>query len=227
MSKNKYSDAIQEGVPKADDVYNVTPPKEIELPKRRDSDDLGVAVIGTTGLTFKGELSPEQWLELGIKLRERTDKLQWSIGDWIRYGDAKWGEIYYQAEQVTGYAYRTLIRFKNVAEFYDNQLFLRRNNLTFTHHAVAYEEFPKELVNTCLDDAEALGWSVKQMREQMKPEQLPSGSEEKHSAHYRRHERYMSRFTAYQYNRMSDEERIQIRIDLKFALKQMDKWERS
>lgn len=49
------------------------------------------------------ELNRRQWVDAGRKLGAIGRSSQWWIGDWIRYGSAKWGERYSEAAYVTGY----------------------------------------------------------------------------------------------------------------------------
>lgn len=58
----------------------------------------------------------------------------WWIGDWLLYGTAKWGERYVEAAKITGYDSKTLRNIRYVSSCFD--LSLRRDNLTWSHHAL-------------------------------------------------------------------------------------------
>ncbi len=44
------------------------------------------------GLTIRKELSLEEWRELGRVLAARRDQWQWQVGDWLAYGEERYGE---------------------------------------------------------------------------------------------------------------------------------------
>jgi hypothetical protein len=57
---------------------------------------------------------------------------QWTIGDWIRYGHAKFGERYAPAARITGYDVQTLMNMVHVASRFD--VSRRRKGLSWSHH---------------------------------------------------------------------------------------------
>jgi hypothetical protein len=59
---------------------------------------------------------------------------QWWIGDWVRYGAARWGEKYAEAARVTGYDVASLRNMAWVASRFD--LSLRNDKLTWSHHVL-------------------------------------------------------------------------------------------
>ena len=59
---------------------------------------------------------------------------QWWIGDWVRYGTARWGEKYAEAARVTGYDTASLRNMAWVASRFD--LSLRNDKLTWSHHVL-------------------------------------------------------------------------------------------
>jgi hypothetical protein len=58
---------------------------------------------------------------------------QWWLGDWVRYGSAKWGEKYQRASRITGYDVKSLRNLAYVAGRFD--ISRRRDTLTWSHHA--------------------------------------------------------------------------------------------
>ncbi len=80
------------------------------------------------------ELNRRQWVDAGRKLGAIGRSSQWWIGDWIRYGSAKWGERYSEAAYVTGYDQATLRNMAWVASQFD--LSLRSDKLTWSHHVL-------------------------------------------------------------------------------------------
>jgi hypothetical protein len=73
------------------------------------------------------------WLAAGVSLAEFGRVNNWWVGDWIRYGNAHWGEKYTEAARVTGLDAKTLRNIAYVASRF--QLSRRRDNLSWTHHA--------------------------------------------------------------------------------------------
>jgi hypothetical protein len=61
------------------------------------------------GTTFK------EWEEIGLFLKETNGAIQWWIGDWINFGEHKYGEKYAQALDYTDYSLSSLWRIRNVS----------------------------------------------------------------------------------------------------------------
>lgn len=88
--------------------------------------------LTTKGLLIKGSPTYEEWASVGETLRFLESSIQFALGDWIRYGEHCWGEMYAQAIQETGKDAGTLRDYVWVASAVD--LSLRDDNLTFSHH---------------------------------------------------------------------------------------------
>lgn len=88
------------------------------------------------------ELDHRQWVDAGRKLGAIGRSSQWWIGDWIRYGTAKWGERYSEAARVTGYDAASLRNMAWVASQFD--LSLRSDKLTWSHHVLLAPLEPEE-----------------------------------------------------------------------------------
>jgi len=79
-------------------------------------------------------LAHQQWLTEGKRIGAMARGSAWWVGDWLLYGAARWGERYAEAARVTGYDPKTLRNMRYVASRF--HLSLRRDNLTFSHHAL-------------------------------------------------------------------------------------------
>jgi hypothetical protein len=90
--------------------------------------------ITPTGIQFHEELSFDEWDDLGQKLAPVGKSIGFIIGDWINYGENRYGEKYETALARTGLAYQTLMDFAYVAR--KVEISLRNENLDFTHHRV-------------------------------------------------------------------------------------------
>jgi hypothetical protein len=86
-----------------------------------------------TGLLIDESITFEEWQNLGQALQKAGGAIQFWIGDWIRFGESKWGEKYTQAIEMTGLKYQTLRNCKYVAEHLD--LSRRRDNLPYSTQA--------------------------------------------------------------------------------------------
>jgi hypothetical protein len=82
----------------------------------------------------QGELEHGEWIAAGRRLGAIGRCSQWWVGDWIRYGTAKWGEKYAEAARVTGYDVASLRNMAWVASQFD--LSLRSDKLTWSHHVL-------------------------------------------------------------------------------------------
>lgn len=82
----------------------------------------------------QGKMELADWIAAGRRLGAIGRCSQWWIGDWIRYGNSKWGEKYVEAARVTGYDIASLRNMAWVASRFD--LSLRSDKLTWSHHVL-------------------------------------------------------------------------------------------
>jgi hypothetical protein len=82
----------------------------------------------------QGDVGHSDWLATGRRLGAIGRCSQWWIGDWVRYGTAKWGEKYAEAARVTGYDTASLRNMAWVAARFDPSL--RNDQLTWSHHVL-------------------------------------------------------------------------------------------
>lgn len=68
-----------------------------------------------TGLIVTGEPNFDTWEQMGQQLQYIEGAVHWWIGDWLNYGERRWGEMYSQALEETGLKYQTLANDKWVA----------------------------------------------------------------------------------------------------------------
>jgi N6-adenosine-specific RNA methylase IME4 len=112
------------------------------------------------GLELPEDLTEAEWRQVGDVLKSAERSLMWWIGDWLRFGEKRWGEKYAEAQERTGRAYQTLANAKSVAEAFPD-FSRRRENLSWGHHAeVAGRDDADEL----LDRAEREDISVRELR---------------------------------------------------------------
>ena len=113
------------------------------------------------GLLLCGDISFEEWERIGVALQSIAAMIQFAVGDWINYGERKWGERYAQAIEDTEAQYQTLRNQRYVAAHVP--LSRRRDKLTYSHHAevAALDANDQERF---LIEAEIRGWSVRELR---------------------------------------------------------------
>lgn len=111
------------------------------------------------------EMGLAEWVVAGRRLGAMGRCGQWGLGDWIRYGNAKFGERYATASRITGYDAQTLMNMVYVASRYE--ISRRRESLSWSHHEAAAALDPKEQ-DRWLDLAEAQKISVSDLRAELR-----------------------------------------------------------
>jgi hypothetical protein len=106
-----------------------------------------------------------EWVEQGRWLGAIGRASAWWIGDWIRYGSARYGDKYLPASQVTGYDVQSLMNMAYVASRFE--VARRRPGLSFSHHAELAGLAPEDQ-ELWLDRAEAGGLSVHALRAELR-----------------------------------------------------------
>jgi N6-adenosine-specific RNA methylase IME4/ADP-ribose pyrophosphatase YjhB (NUDIX family) len=121
--------------------------------------------ITENSLCIQENIGKEQWDQIGIILKTMEKSIQFWIGDWIRFGEKKWGKMYKEAEEITGLENNTLRHIKSVSDNIDSCR--RRHNLSYSHHAeiVGLNEEQQEKL---LDKAESENLSVRDIRQEVK-----------------------------------------------------------
>lgn len=108
-----------------------------------------------------GAMSFEQWVLHGRRLGAIGRGVGWWIGDWLRFGNARYGEKYVQASRITGYDIQTLMNMVYVASSVDPSR--RRARLPWSHHAEV-APLPPEEQDYWLDRVEEDRLSVRDLR---------------------------------------------------------------
>lgn len=113
------------------------------------------------------DLSMQDWIAQGRRLGMAGRNVGWWIGDWLRFGNAAYGERYSRAAQVTGYDAQTLMNMVYVAS--QVAVDRRRAGLSWSHHAEV-AALPAEQQDTWLARAEQDRLSVRDLREAIRRE---------------------------------------------------------
>jgi hypothetical protein len=81
----------------------------------------------------RDELELSEWVGYGRRIGVTGRSAGWWIGDWLRYGNARFGERYVRAARTTGYDVQTLTNMVYVASRF--AIARRRESLSWSHHA--------------------------------------------------------------------------------------------
>jgi hypothetical protein len=118
-------------------------------------------VLQRNGLYPKGNPTFEEWIKVGDFIKKSNQSVQFWLGDWLNYGEARWGEKYSQALETTEYALGTLQNAAWVASNVDPVR--RRAGLSFSHHQTVAHLPPQEQ-EILLDEAEEKQLTVGEFR---------------------------------------------------------------
>ena len=148
------------GRPGRSGMTAVSPPTTVDsgsrpAQRRRPSN------ISAVAWTPKADIGYRDWIVEGRRIGAMGRASPWWVGDWLVYGEARWGERYTEAARITGYDKKTLRNLRYVASRFD--LSLRRDNPTWTHHMLLAALEPDEQ-KYWLDRALADGLSVDDLR---------------------------------------------------------------
>jgi hypothetical protein len=121
--------------------------------------------ISATAWQPRHELALSDWADQGRRFGTIGRAAGWWIGDWLRYGNAKFGERYSRASRITGYDVQTLMNMVYVASRIE--ISQRRENLSWSHHAEVAALAPEER-DRWLGVAEAERLSVRCLRDEIR-----------------------------------------------------------
>ena len=133
------------------------------------SDEISLAPLAShhcrltsRGLLLCESISFDEWEQIGVALQRIAAMIQFAVGDWINYGERKWGERYAQAIEDIEAQYQTLRNWSYVAA--QVPLSLRRDKLTYSHHAEVASLNASDQ-ERFLIEAETQVWSVRELRQ--------------------------------------------------------------
>lgn len=126
----------------------------------------GFCELSTTNLTFKRDVSKEEWMDVFKALKQVEGCVQFWIGDCLAYRQQKWG-MYDDIADETGMAKQTLKDTKWVSENVKSSL--RKDNLSFNHHKEV-ASLPPEKQELFLNMAVENKLSVRDLRNEIKKE---------------------------------------------------------
>jgi len=128
------------------------------------------------GIKPIGNPTFEQWEKVGEFIKKSGQSVQFWLGDWLNYGEGRWGEKYTQALDATDYALGTLQNSSWVANSVPSSR--RHENLSFSHHQNVAHLEPKDQ-DKWLSEAEKNGWTVFEMRQEISNKDKPKKEKRK------------------------------------------------
>ena len=129
-----------------------------------------------TGLIVTDENVPfDLWSTYGEALQRVEAAIQWVIGDWLNYGEEKYGEDYAAALPDTDRGYESLGQCKWVAKAVEPST--RVQELSWSHHREVAKLEP-ESQKFWLDLAVEYDWSVRELRDAIRDANKPEELEE-------------------------------------------------
>jgi hypothetical protein len=116
-------------------------------------------------MRFDALLPLETWKALAVTIAAYSDATCWWLGDWLAFGQMKYGRRYKEGVALTGLEYQTLRNYAVVARRFE--LSRRRDNLSFQHHAelCALRDEEQEF---WLDLSVENGWSKAELRRRLR-----------------------------------------------------------
>jgi hypothetical protein len=148
-------------------------------PSRDDRCQAGLGAVvrsSRSGLQFDPRTSFEAWTAVGERIAGHAKTTSWWLGDWVAFGERRYGQRYRLAIQATGLDYQTLRNYAVVARRFE--LSRRRSTLSLQHHA-AVCSLPDRLQDKWLGLAEINQWSKQELRRrvrQSKSGEMSSGA---------------------------------------------------
>lgn len=119
-------------------------------------------VATPTMLALPEHLSFEEWEDVGRTLGRIDSGKRWWVGDWLNYGEKKYGQTYSQGMEATGLSYDSVSNCAWMARKFP--ITRRREHLSWSHHEVV-SKFEPDVADALLDLAGLHGWDRKELRE--------------------------------------------------------------
>lgn len=114
-------------------------------------------------LELPRDLQYDDWASIGSRLTRLREFTNFAIGDWLCFGENKYGETYSQAATETGIPEDRLVILKYVSMHVAPERRIDRPNF-WSHHREVASLDPKEQTRW-LEKSAKDGWTVKQLKE--------------------------------------------------------------
>ena len=118
--------------------------------------------LSVTGMVLSEDVSFEEWSELGQQLQNMERSIMWWIGDWLAFGERKFGEEAAQAvQQKTGYSQEAIRTAVWVSERIPSVS--RETDLSWSHHKAVAALEPEQQTQL-LEVAKTEGLSTRDLK---------------------------------------------------------------
>jgi hypothetical protein len=117
-----------------------------------------------TAVEFDGRLTFEAWRDVGMKIARYATGSAWWLGDWLIFGQERYGRRYKAAIAATGLDYQTLKNYATIARRFEPSR--RRSDLSFQHHAEVCG-LPDDEQDRWLELAALRRWSRNELRRRL------------------------------------------------------------
>jgi hypothetical protein len=141
------------------------------MPDKLVANKRSMGSISAVAWTPREDLDYHDWGVEGRRIGLMWRGSPWWVGDWLLYGSARWGEQYVVAAKITLYDPKTLRNLRYVASRFE--LSLRRDNLTWSHHALL-ASFESDEQHYWLERATADRLTVEDLRVELRSAQRGS-----------------------------------------------------
>lgn len=143
------SDVVAKAHAIAAQLRGDAPREETAIISREESNRLGDGVeLRANALILPESLSYDAWVAIGHELKKYETGIQWWIGDWIAFGERRYGEMY--ANAIDESQAKTWRNYVYVAQSVKTSR--RRDNVSWSHHAEIASLKPaqqEELLDWC------------------------------------------------------------------------------
>jgi hypothetical protein len=127
---------------------------------------VGSAVeLSPVGWVPAGAIGVKRWIIYGKRFARLSSASNWWIGDWMRYGNERYGEKYGAAAKATGYDRQTLMNMAYVASRFSVER--RRCGVSWSHHA-ELAALPVTEQDSWLDLSEREHLTVRSLRDEVR-----------------------------------------------------------
>jgi len=123
-----------------------------------------VCELSKTNLTFKRDITKDEWMDVFKSLKMVEGCVQFWIGDCLAYRQQRWG-MYDDVAEETGYEIKALQNIKSIADKVETSR--RREELSFSHHCEV-AALPSEKQELFLNKAVEEKLSVRELRTEIK-----------------------------------------------------------
>ncbi len=121
--------------------------------------------VKPNGLIIAPDTPYSEWQNIGIALQLLGTWIEFALGDWLLFGEKRYGEMYSQAIAETGKPYGTLTNYVYVAKAIE--ISRRQENVSFSHHAAVASLSPDQQ-DVLLERVKAEKLNVYQLRQEVK-----------------------------------------------------------